>query len=297
LHRSMASGEQGCAPMLVFAKTRTGSRVPVEMTVAPLRGEGGEVIGGIEVFRDLAPLFRDLQRARTIQQHALAPEPFDDPRVDVATRFVPHDLVAGDFYRVARLADGCVALCVADVSGHGVAAALFCMQLRALWDDQASHGGMPENFVSEVNRHLSHTVGDEGYFASGFFGHYDPGRGCLRYVNAGHPAPWLLRVGGTVEVLDRRGAALGLFATASYRAVDVQLEPGDQLLAYTDGITGIIDRLGHAIGTEGLMAMFRAGRRESAGASLTSIEAQLLASCGKVRLPCDLTLLLLRRTG
>ncbi len=135
LHRAMVTGKSSSKPMLVFARTKDGRRVPVEATVAPLRDEENATIGGIEVFRDMTPAMAELERARVIQQHALYSPVEPDPRIEFANRYVPESIIGGDFYRIERVDEDRYGFMVADVMGHGVSAALYCMQLRALWDE------------------------------------------------------------------------------------------------------------------------------------------------------------------
>lgn len=168
LHRSIVTGERSDEPLVVFAKKKTGDRVPVEVTVAPIRDAAGRIRGGIELFRDLTAASDDLVRARMIQDSELRCPPPSDGRVTFEVLYTPCDVVGGDFYRVERLDADRYAVIVADVMGHGVAAALYTMQLRSLWDDLRSQLAEPAVFLERINSRLHALVREAGYFATAF---------------------------------------------------------------------------------------------------------------------------------
>jgi hypothetical protein len=112
LHRAIVTGQSSREPILVYARHREGSRVPVEVSVSPVRNSDGEVVGGIELFRDLTQAVDDLRRARTIQAHALHSPVPTDSRLCLELRYTPAELVGGDFYRVDRVADDLTLLSV-----------------------------------------------------------------------------------------------------------------------------------------------------------------------------------------
>ncbi len=147
LHRSIVTGQVSTEPILVFAQARSGRRIPVEVTVAPIRSRAGEVIGGIEMFRDLSESMRDQMQARNIQNMAFQYTLPDDPRISVEARYQAREIVTGDFYRVERLGGDRYAVLVADAMGHGVTAALCTMQLRSLWNDHRAELESPPAFL------------------------------------------------------------------------------------------------------------------------------------------------------
>ena len=95
LHRSMITGTASDLPVIVFAKGKSGQRIPMHVTVAPIRDKAGEVIGGVETFRDVSTLLADMQRAKRIQSLSLEHDLPSDPRVRFSTHYVPHDIVGG----------------------------------------------------------------------------------------------------------------------------------------------------------------------------------------------------------
>ena len=141
LYRSMELSKESDQPVLVYGLTAGGERIPMSVSVAPLTGPDGDVIGGIEAFRDESVALRDLEFAKRIQRNLL---PDTLPKVDgfaLDVRYYPRDLVGGDYYDARRLDDGRVSLIVADVTGHGVSAALYTMFLESLQDRHVDSAG------------------------------------------------------------------------------------------------------------------------------------------------------------
>ena len=103
LHRAMVTGATSTVPLIVFAQGKEGNRIPMQVTVAPIRDPAGEIIGGVETFRDVSALLADLERAKRIQALSLETDLPEDPRVRFSTYYVPHDLVGGDFYAIKQL--------------------------------------------------------------------------------------------------------------------------------------------------------------------------------------------------
>lgn len=289
LHRAMVTGEVSEEPLLIFARHKRGYRVPVEVSVAPIRDSSGTTIGGIEVFRDLTEMMTDLGRAKTIQDHSLESNLAGDPRVHFGVRYVPRELVGGDFYRIESVGCDSYAILLADVMGHGMASALYTMQLRTLWEECRHHLAWPSRFMTQLNQRLQKSTGPEGYFATAVFVLLNVVSGKLLSVRAAHPSPFLLRVGGAIERLDAISPALGLNAQATYTESEAQLKPGDTLVLFTDGAVEILDKQGIELGERGLMCLLR--EFANGDLDLAVVEKRLLEFSNLIRLPDDLTLL------
>jgi serine phosphatase RsbU (regulator of sigma subunit) len=178
---------------------------------------------------------RELEEARVIQAGLLPAELPVLPGFDLAAYWQPAREVAGDLYDVFPVGER-FALCIADVTGKGMPAALLMSSLQATLRGAASLGLAPGPLIERVNRTMS-TQMAAGRFATLFYAVLDPARHVLRYVNAGHNPPMLLRAGGTCETLGIGGLLIGVFPEARYEEADVTLHAGDRLLLYTDGIT------------------------------------------------------------
>lgn len=297
LHRSIVTGQTSTEPVLVFARCQSGARVPVEVTVAPIRSRTGGVVGGIEVFRDLSESIQDLLRAKGIQEMAMSCPLPEDNRVEFQVRYQPREIVGGDFYRIERRSGNVYAMLVADAMGHGVAAALYTMQLRALWDDHRAELESPARFLGVVNERLHVLVREAGYFATGVCATYNAATGQFCCARAGHPAPLLFRAGGTVDPVGSSQPALGLFPASGYQEIVVRLEPGDAVLLFTDGAVELMDSGENELGVEGLKRLVREQDSGTADTSfqLGELEEQLLRFSNQIHLPDDLTLLKVRR--
>ncbi len=147
LRRAIVTGQPSMESVLVMAQCKSLLRMPVEVSVSPIRNLAGEVVGGIETFRDLREFMHDLLRAKGIQELALSNPLPEDNRVAFDVRYQARELVGGDFYRIERQGRDRYALLVADAMGHGVAAALYTMQLRSLWDDHREELESPGRFL------------------------------------------------------------------------------------------------------------------------------------------------------
>jgi sigma-B regulation protein RsbU (phosphoserine phosphatase) len=148
--------------------------------------------------------------------------------------------VGGDYYDFLQPRDGCLGIAIADVSGKGIGAALLMAGLQAsLRSQMGLLAGDPGAVLSNVNR-LIHDASPDNRYATCFFGRFDAASRSFTYVNAGHCPPLILRsANGRREVLRLKegGTVIGLFPSAGFRAATVTLQPGDLLVAYTDGIS------------------------------------------------------------
>ena len=105
LYRTIVTGEAAHMPVILYAKGKDGNRIPIAVNVAPLRNNSGEVIGGVETFRDLSGVMPDLKRAREIQQGLLRASLPQDPRLQFSTFYRARDIVGGDFYAISAETD------------------------------------------------------------------------------------------------------------------------------------------------------------------------------------------------
>ena len=296
LHRSMVTGCTSTTPVLVFAKSKAGPRIPVEVTVAPLRNSEGEVVGGVEVFRDMSSTIDDLNRARVIQSLSVATRLPADDRLCICTRYVPHDLVGGDFLRVEQVDKDHYAMLVADVMGHGMAAALYTMQLRSLWEENRHLIISPPDFLSALNRQLHALSKGDDHFATAVHLVANAADGTVKYALAGHDHPLLMRAGGKeFDTPKLHGPCLGLLPEADFPSNQVSMGRGDSLLLFTDGAVEVDGEDGQELGRAGLVRMLAACDCKTDVNALARIEEMLVLFNRNIRLEDDLTLALLTR--
>ena len=206
----------------------------------------------------------------------------------------PCHAMGGDYFDWQLGADGGLRLALADVSGKGAAAALLMAAVRAL-----VRARWCEEDLARAAAGISRSVFDNvpaSRYATAFLGRLDPATGLLRYVNAGHPPPVLVRAGGPVEMLGSGGFPLGLVEDAVYQGGAARLGPGDTLLVFSDGVSEARNAAGRELGVESLVELVRAGRGLDAGAVAARIERAVAEFSGEAAADDDRTLVVLTRS-
>jgi phosphoserine phosphatase RsbU/P len=188
----------------------------------------------------LLAINKELQIANQIQSSIL---PREVPRLaglEIVARYVPMSAVAGDFYDFLVVDDRRIGVLVADVTGHGVPAALIASMLKVAFAGQTAHAEDPVRVLAGLNRALCGKF--EEHFVTAAYAFVDLDKFVVRYAGAGHP-PLLLAsrsnahaVESESREIEANGLMLGLFPEATYSSVEIQLDAGDRILLYTDGI-------------------------------------------------------------
>ena len=178
----------------------------------------------------------EIATAREIQRQLLPESPPLLPGWELYASNSPSQHVGGDYHDFVPLPTGSVGIAIGDVSGKGVPAALLMANLQAALRGRVFGGHTPDRVVQDVNRQICRNTRPES-FISFFLGELCPKVGKLSFTNAGHNAPVLVRKDGSVETLEQGGLLLGVFPEASYEIGEVELEPGDFVAFYTDGVT------------------------------------------------------------
>lgn len=176
---------------------------------------------------------RELEVARTIQKSILPDTVPQVPGLDIAVRYEPMTAVAGDFYDFIRLDDGRLGVLVADVSGHGVPAALIASMLKMAFASHTADADDPARLLTKLNAAMCGRF--SAHFVTAIYALIDTTQGTLMYSGAAHP-PILLQRNGTTEELAENGLMLGAFPFAQYSNASASLTRGDSLLFYTDGL-------------------------------------------------------------
>jgi phosphoserine phosphatase RsbU/P len=185
--------------------------------------------------RRLVAIERELSIAQQIQSSIL---PQATPRVagvTTAARYRPMTAVAGDYYDFLEIDEHRLGVLVADVSGHGVPAALLASMVKVALASQHERADRPAAVMAGLNGALCGRLG--GQFVTAAYLFIDARSGVIRYAAAGHP-PMLRLLRRTLEIheLERNGLALGFSPDADYDELEQPLEAGDRLLLYTDGL-------------------------------------------------------------
>ncbi len=263
-----------------------------------------KTIHHLEVMRDalrsrdeLVALRQELGVAAQMQDSIL-PKVFPKhPRYDLYAWMTPAKEVGGDFYDFFPVADGKTAAVIADVSGKGVPAALFMMVSRTLVKGSALGEREPEKCITEVNRLLCEQ-NTESMFVTVFYAVLDPASGILEYVNGGHNLPCLVKSSGEVEWLSSdTGIVLGVLDDFPYRQHAIQLEEGDAVFFYTDGVTEAMDEAGNQFGDDALLEVLRKAADSGPDEMTRAVVDAVHEHAGGAPQSDDLTCLALRYGG
>ena len=231
----------------------------------------------------------DLALARRIQLSQLREGIFETADYRVNAVMTPAREVGGDFYDYFELADGRLAIVIADVSGKGIPAAFFMIHAKAIIKSSIFRCASPAEAALMANQRLNHN-NDAYMFVTVWMGIFDPQTGSLEYVSAGHNPALIKRADGSAEWAETpRAMALGAFPGAKYAGKTVSLQPGDTLFLYTDGVTEAMDPSGQLYGADRLIS----GITQAALPLIPAIEADLKAFIGSAAQTDDITMLTL----
>jgi sigma-B regulation protein RsbU (phosphoserine phosphatase) len=186
--------------------------------------------------QQLFTIQKELETARQIQLSILPAEIPKIEGLDIAVRYIPMTAVAGDFYDFIVLDEKHIGILVADVSGHGMPAALIASMLKIALSAQVVHAADPAQVLSGLNQALCGKF--QHHYVTAAYLFVDMQKRTLTYAGAGHP-PLLLWGGSAKGVRDvlENGLFLGIFPFATYSSVELVFKPGDRVLLYTDGIS------------------------------------------------------------
>ena len=276
---------------------------------AELREKNDLLSGALDQLRHAhEAINRDLVEARRFQQSLIPNRErvFDGGRVSYMYRPCGH--VGGDFFGLFRVTDTRIGLFSMDVSGHGVASALLAARVAgylsgtspeqniALVADARGRPGMrrPEDVCARLNE-LMLTQMETDLYLTMILADCDLRTGEIRMAQAGHPNPAILRRSGEVERPGQGGLPIGLIPGASWTGFDIRLDPGDRLLALSDGVTECPDPSGSEFGDEGLAAFARRHADTAGTAFLDALNWELDRHSGLQDLPDDVSCVLLER--
>lgn len=199
-------------------------------------------------------LSKELDEARQIQEKLL---PAEIPQIRgcrIAGAWLPARVVGGDYFDVLKFDDDTVALCIADVSGKGLPAALLMANLQATVKAYASKQMRPREMCETINRVMYDNIA-RNKFITFFYAMLFADQMQLIYSNAGHNPPIVSARDGSAMLLERGGAVLGVFKEWQYEEGQISLEYGDRFVLYTDGITEARNGAGEEFGETRLLEM------------------------------------------
>ncbi|MFY9556323.1 MAG: SpoIIE family protein phosphatase [Blastocatellia bacterium] len=234
---------------------------------------------------------RELVEARSIQRRLL---PTEVPQIDgckIAAAWRPARTVSGDYYDVLKFSETRAALCIADVSGKGMPAALLMSNVQAAVHAFASETVSPSELCAKVNRVVSGSTGEDK-FITFLYCVVDTAEKKLVYTNAGHNAGLLVRSDGSVVRLEPGGAVLGPFPNWKYKHEEIELKSGDRLVLSTDGVTELRSPAADEFGEDRLIDLL-SQNRELDAETLRDRIVQAVMSFSEGEIQDDATLLVL----
>lgn len=195
---------------------------------------------------------RELEIAASVQRSLLPASLPEYPDYRFAAYLEPARQVGGDFYDVIELDEDRVGILMADVADKSVQAALFMAVTRTLFKVESHHSLSPAEVALAVHQGMLDVSSDDDIFVTAFYGVLHRPSGRLEYVIAGQERPLLIRPGQAIEALAGRGRFLGMMESLQLDEYRLQLQPGDMLLLFSDGVPDAMDRHGEQYGYERL---------------------------------------------
>lgn len=302
-----------------FDHWEDGSTKWVSATKLPLYSESNEVIGTFGIIRDITKqknaeeklrqlaeeltlrniqIEADLKMARNMQM-AFIPKNYpsfiwdlssNESALDFHHRYIPSETLAGDFFQIIPISNSQAGVFICDVMGHGVRASLVTAILRGLLGEMRMITPYPHVFLRKINRNLINVFQelDVMVFVTAFYGVFDLIKGELKYANAGHPNPVLLKresgEGRFLEgVAETPQPALGLIDSFRYSTKSVSLSPHDLLLMFTDGLIEVENPDGKQFGAESILETIQVSNDMETSAMLDHLFEELQQFSGAER--------------
>lgn len=217
-------------------------------TLEKITDQYNTLMQGMNAQNSLIEYHKELEIASNIQQtfmpHNISPFP---EKVEIFGKMFPAQEIGGDFFDFFRISNNQIGFVIADVSGKGVPAALFMVMSKTLLRSAALANPSPKECMLEVSHYLCYN-NESMMFVTGFYGLLNIDTGVIHYVDAGHLPPYIISADGTLKKVPKEGGiALGIvddneLASTLIQERSLQLQPGDSLILYTDGLTESINK-------------------------------------------------------
>ncbi|MBM4162654.1 MAG: PP2C family protein-serine/threonine phosphatase [Ignavibacteria bacterium] len=297
-----------CVPMMVKSELRgvltvynkkegRGFSEDDERLLAIIAAQSAQVVENARLYEEEKQLLKireELRLASRIQTDLLPKTCPQIPGYDIAAGTIPADQVGGDYFDFIRLDQNLIGLCVGDVSGKGLPASLLMANLQATLRGQALLTPPPKECLSRANRLLFRSTGEEK-FATLFYAVLDTARHSLCYSNAGHDRPVLLRQGRPPQRPTAGGIPLGMVEEWIYEDESIELQSGDLLVVFSDGVREAVDSRGEHFGDDRAIDVVTANVHLPAQKLMEVIIGAVRSYASGSRLTDDMTLIVLKK--
>ena len=249
----------------------------------------------LEVQQEQKRLANELALASEIQFRLHPETPPAIPGYDVVGVSFPCYEVGGDYYDFIEKPDGRHVIALGDVSGKGTGAALLMSSIHAAVRAHTRTRLSASEIVSEINQYIYDNTPSNRYVTL-FYSELDPRSHQLTYINGGHNSPLLARASGEVTRLDIGGFPVGITPFGDYREGWVEIEPGDVMVVYSDGVTESLNEEGEEYGEARLIEIVQKNRGRTAAGIRDRIDEALTKFVGRASAVDDLTIVILKHT-
>ncbi len=237
---------------------------------------------------------KELEQAAHIQMGLLPSKSPEVRGMDIAGGTLPCRTVGGDYYDYLEFPDGRVAVLIGDVAGKGMPASLLMSSLQARVKVLFEDGDELAQKINRLNKHTTASCPDNR-FITFFMTVVDPATGELVYTNAGHNPPLLVRKNGKVEELKGGGVILGILGMAKYQDFRAQMNPGDTLVLYSDGVTEAVNTTDVDFGEDRLGKLVASLHGHPASEIVMAIQSEVAQFAVGAPQADDITVVVMRR--
>jgi sigma-B regulation protein RsbU (phosphoserine phosphatase) len=297
-----------CVPMLVKSElkgvlTVTNKKDADEFTqedqrlLAIIAGQSAQIVETARLYEEEKALGRVREEIRLASEIQLGLLPKSNPEVQhyqIAGFSMPAQVVGGDYFDFIRIDENRLAICLGDVSGKGLPAALLMSNLQATIRGQTILGQPPRECMKRSNR-LMYESTDPHKFATLFYGIMDTGTHSLTYSNAGHDLPFFFSEGKDPIRLESGGLILSVMEDFAYEEAIVQFNPGDLLVIFSDGITDATNEYEEQFGEDRLLEVLKGSRDLQSQELIEKLTAYVNEFAGGRPQMDDMTAVVLKR--
>jgi len=298
-----------CAPMIVksnltgilsvYNKKREENFTNDDLRLLSIiASQSAQIVENARLYEEEQALLKLREEARLAREIQITLLPKSDPAVpgyDIAGKSIPAMSVGGDYYDFIEMDNGRIAVCLGDISGKGMPAALLMSNLQATVRSQTLVEDSPRECIRRSNSLLFRSTDDNKY-ATFFYGILNPAIGEFCYTNAGHNPPLFITGGGNPVLLKSGGPVLGFLDNLTYNEETITLSSDDIIVIYSDGVTEAMDTAENEFGEERLEALVQEFRHLSSREVINTILEAVSSYSRSIDQSDDITVVVIKKT-